>query len=31
MPVHNGKPICSRPDAKRAWDKMVALYTTALA
>jgi carboxymethylenebutenolidase len=31
MPVQNGKPIYSRPDAERAWGKLVALYKMALA
>src|SRR5881396_2388659 len=31
MPVQNGKPIYSKPDAERAWGKLVALYKTALA
>jgi len=31
MPLQNGKPIYSRPDAERAWAKLVALYKTALA
>jgi carboxymethylenebutenolidase len=31
MPVQNGKPIYSRPDAERAWGKLMALYTMALA
>jgi carboxymethylenebutenolidase len=31
MPVQNGMPIYSKPDAERAWGKLVALYTTALA
>jgi dienelactone hydrolase len=31
MPLQNDKPICSRPDAERAWGKLVALYKTALA
>jgi carboxymethylenebutenolidase len=31
MPLQNGKPIYSRPDAERAWSKLVALYKTALA
>jgi carboxymethylenebutenolidase len=28
MPVQNGNPIYSRPDAERAWGKLVALYKT---
>jgi carboxymethylenebutenolidase len=31
MPVQNGKPIYSKPDAERAWGKLVALYKVALA
>src|SRR6202163_3039657 len=31
MPAANGAPIYSRPDAERAWSKLVALYKTALA
>jgi carboxymethylenebutenolidase len=31
MPVQNGMPIYSRPDAERAWGKLVALYKIALA
>ena len=31
MPLQNGKPIYSQPDAERAWGKLVALYKTALA
>ena len=30
MPLQNGKPIYSKPDAERAWGKLVALYKTAL-
>jgi len=30
MPRQNGKPIYSKPDAERAWAKLVALYKTAL-
>lgn len=30
MPLQNGKPIYSRPDAERAWAKLVTLYKTAL-
>jgi carboxymethylenebutenolidase len=26
MPVQNGKPIYNKPDAERAWDKLLALY-----
>jgi carboxymethylenebutenolidase len=31
MPMQNGKPIYNKPDAERAWTKLVALYKTALA
>ncbi len=31
MPMQNGKPIYSKPDAERAWSKLVALYKIALA
>jgi carboxymethylenebutenolidase len=31
MPRQNGAPIYSKPDAERAWGKLVALYKTALA
>ncbi len=31
MPVDNGAPIYSRPEAEKAWSKLVALYKTALA
>jgi carboxymethylenebutenolidase len=31
MPSQNGKPIYSKPDAERAWGKLVALYKRALA
>ena len=31
MPLQNGMPIYSRPDAERAWGKLVALYKMALA
>jgi carboxymethylenebutenolidase len=31
MPAENGVPIYSRPDAERAWGKLVALYKLALA
>jgi len=27
----NGEPIYSKPDAEKAWSKLVALYKTALA
>jgi carboxymethylenebutenolidase len=30
MPLQNGKPIYSKPDAERAWGKLVALYRVAL-
>jgi carboxymethylenebutenolidase len=30
MPLQNGSPIYSKPDAERAWTKLVALYKTAL-
>jgi carboxymethylenebutenolidase len=30
MPVQNGKPLYSKPDAERAWGKLVALYKAAL-
>jgi carboxymethylenebutenolidase len=30
MPVQNGKPIYNKPDAERAWAKLMALYKTAL-
>jgi carboxymethylenebutenolidase len=30
MPLQNGKPIYSKPDAERAWGKLVALYKVAL-
>ena len=30
MPVQNGKPIYSKPDAERAWGKLMALYNMAL-
>ena len=30
MPLQNGKPIYSKPDAERAWGKLVALYKAAL-
>jgi carboxymethylenebutenolidase len=30
MPAQPGMPIYSRPDAERAWGKLVALYKTAL-
>jgi carboxymethylenebutenolidase len=31
MPQQNGKPIYSKPDAERAWGKLLALYRAALA
>jgi carboxymethylenebutenolidase len=31
MPAGNGAPIYNKPDAERAWAKLVALYKTALA
>jgi carboxymethylenebutenolidase len=31
MPLQNGKPVYSKPDAVRAWGKLVALYKVALA
>ena len=31
MPAEAGKPIYNKPDAERAWAKLVALYRTALA
>jgi carboxymethylenebutenolidase len=31
MPLQNGKPVYSKPDAERAWGKLVALYKRALA
>ena len=31
MPAEAGKPIYNKPDAERAWTKLVALYKTALA
>jgi len=31
MPVEGGSPIYSKPEAERAWAKLVALYKTALA
>ncbi len=31
MPQQNGKPIYSKPDAERAWGKLVALYKVSLA
>jgi carboxymethylenebutenolidase len=31
MPMHDGKPIYSKPDAERAWHKLLNLYRSALA
>jgi carboxymethylenebutenolidase len=31
MPTQDGKPIYNKPDAERAWGKLVALYKTSLA
>jgi carboxymethylenebutenolidase len=31
MPARDGKPIYNKPDAERAWGKLVALYKSALA
>ena len=31
MPVQNGQPIYNKPDAERAWGKLVALYRASLA
>jgi carboxymethylenebutenolidase len=31
MPTQNGAPVYNKPDAERAWAKLVALYKTALA
>jgi carboxymethylenebutenolidase len=31
MPLDNGKPIYNKPDAERAWSKLVELYKSALA
>jgi hypothetical protein len=31
MPAGAGTPIYSKPDAERAWGKLLALYKTALA
>src|SRR6202166_2451752 len=31
MPLQNGAPIYNKPDAERAWGKLVALYKTGLA
>jgi carboxymethylenebutenolidase len=30
MPVQNGKPIYNKPDAERAWNKLLALYKAGL-
>jgi carboxymethylenebutenolidase len=31
MPLQNGAPIYNRPEAERAWGKLVALYKAGLA
>jgi carboxymethylenebutenolidase len=31
MPMQNGNPIYNKPDAERAWSKLLALYRSALA
>jgi hypothetical protein len=31
MPAQNGTPIYNKPDAERAWAKLIALYKAALA
>lgn len=31
MPLHDGTPIYNKPDAERAWSKLLALYRAALA
>jgi hypothetical protein len=31
MPARSGNPIYSKPDAERAWGKLVVLYKAALA
>jgi carboxymethylenebutenolidase len=31
MPMQNGAPIYNKPDAERAWAKLIAMYKTALA
>jgi carboxymethylenebutenolidase len=31
MPTQNGTPIYNKPDAERAWGKLIALYKAALA
>ena len=31
MPMQNGKPIYSQPDAERAWGRLLALYKTSIA
>ena len=31
LALENGKPIYNKPDAERAWGKLVALYKAALA
>jgi carboxymethylenebutenolidase len=30
MPLQDGKPIYNKPEAEKAWGKLVALYKTAL-
>jgi hypothetical protein len=30
MPLRDGKPVYSKPDAERAWNKLVTLYQAAL-
>jgi carboxymethylenebutenolidase len=30
MPLHDGSPVYSKPDAERAWSKLVTLYRAAL-
>ena len=30
MPTQNGKPIYNKPDAERAWGKLLALYKAGL-
>jgi hypothetical protein len=31
MPPQNGKPVYNKPDAEKAWAKLVALYKATLA
>jgi hypothetical protein len=31
MPLSNGAPIYNKPDAEKAWAKLIALYKAALA